>query len=137
MTTAVSSMQSVYQDEYKRKLMTAQDAVKPLQSRTNIAFGMGAGQPPALLEAIAQRLRSASLEQLKIYYKIAMEHAAKTVLAPDVWHAIEAHPLFMTEVDRAIIKKQMETARKCSVLYRAIFIKFRDCSLNLFQLIVL
>jgi itaconate CoA-transferase len=112
MTTAVSNMQSVYQDEYKRKLMTAQDAVKPLQSKTNIAFGMGAGQPPALLEAIAQRLRTSSLEQLKIYYKIAMEHAAKTVLAPDVLHAIEAHPLFMTEVDRAIIKKQMETGKK-------------------------
>jgi itaconate CoA-transferase len=100
------------QEEYTRKLTTADAAVRDLASGSNLAFGAGAGQPPALLEAIARRLRSSELQDLRIYYKLAMKHAADSILADDVLHAVDLHPLFLTEVDRRIIKKQQEIGRK-------------------------
>jgi itaconate CoA-transferase len=103
---------AIAQEEYARKLTTADAAVSDIASGSNLAFGIAAGQPPALLEAIAKRLRSADLEDLKIYYKLAMKHAAESVLADDVLHAVHLHPLFLTEVDRRIIKKQQEIGRK-------------------------
>lgn len=40
---------------YSEKLMSAEDAVKFVQSNDNIIFPTGAGEPPALMEALAQR----------------------------------------------------------------------------------
>jgi itaconate CoA-transferase len=98
--------------EYKRKLMTAAKAVEPIKSDTNLAFGMAAGQPPALLKALADRLRAGDLNDLKIYYKIALQHAANTIFANDVLDKVHLYPLFMTGFDRAIAKQQQKTGNK-------------------------
>jgi itaconate CoA-transferase len=98
--------------EYRQRLTTPDEAVRGIQSSSKIGFGIGVGQPPALLAAIAGRLRSGELNDLSIYYKLAMKHAAETVLADDVLHAVHPCPLFLTEVDRKIIRKQMESGRK-------------------------
>jgi itaconate CoA-transferase len=98
--------------EYQQRLTTPEEAVADIQSGSKMGFGIGVGQPPALLAAIARRLRSAELNDLSIYYKLAMKHAAETVLADDVLHAVHPFPLFLTEVDRRIIKKQMELGKK-------------------------
>lgn len=67
--------------EYQQRLTTPEDAVQLLQSDTNIALGVALNQPPALMTAIAQRLRDGSLQNLRLYYQNAMQHAAKTILA--------------------------------------------------------
>jgi len=100
------------QQEYEKRLMTPDQAVSDLQSGSKIGFGIGIGQPPALLAAIAARLRSGDLSDLSIHYKLAMKHAAETVLADDVLHAVNPCPLFLTDVDRKIIKKQQELGEK-------------------------
>jgi itaconate CoA-transferase len=98
--------------EYQQRLTTADQAVIGIQSGSKIGFGIGVGQPPALLAAIGRRLRSGELDDLSIYYKLAMKHAAESVLADDVLHAVHPFPLFLTDVDRRIIKKQMELGKK-------------------------
>ena len=103
---------NTYASEYQRKLTTADKAVEPILSNSNFSFGMGAGQPPALLNAVANRLKAGDLQNLKIYYKIAMEHAAKTVMAKEVLHTVELFPLFMTAYDRQIIDEQRKTGKK-------------------------
>jgi itaconate CoA-transferase len=100
------------QQEYEKRLRTADQAVSDIQSGSKIGFGIGIGQPPALLAAIAERLRAGDLKDLSIYYKLAMQHAAETVLADDVLHAVHPFPLFLTDVDRRIIKKQQEMGKK-------------------------
>jgi itaconate CoA-transferase len=112
MTTTLSQTGNPYATEYKRKLTTPAKAVERIRSGSNFAFGMGAGQPPALLAAIADRLRAGDLKDLKVYYKIALEHAAKTILSNDVLHAVELHPLFVSAFDRGIIKEQVKTGKK-------------------------
>jgi itaconate CoA-transferase len=104
-------MQNLKQ-EYEQRLTTADAAVADIPSGAKIGFGIAVGQPPALLAALARRLRAGELSDLSVYYKLAMKHAAETVLADDVLHAVHLHPLFLSEVDRRIIKKQMETHHK-------------------------
>ena len=96
----------------KRSLPSPEEAVSEIKSGTALSFGMAAGQPPALLGAIASRIRSGDLGDLRIYYKLAMKHAAETVLADDVLHAVHPCPLFMTEVDRHIAEQQRHYGKK-------------------------
>jgi itaconate CoA-transferase len=98
--------------EYRQRLTSPDQAVSDLQSGSKLGFGIAVGQPPALLAAIGRRLRAGELNDLSIYYKLAMKHAAETVLADEVLHAVHPYPLFLTEVDRRIIKKQMELGKK-------------------------
>jgi itaconate CoA-transferase len=100
------------EQEYRQRLTTADQAVSELQSSSKMGFGIAVGQPPALLAAIGRRLRSGELKDLSIYYKLAMKHAAETVLADDVLHAVHPFPLFLSEVDRRIVKRQLELGKK-------------------------
>ena len=97
---------------YEKKLINPEEAVSEIKSGTALSFGMAAGQPPALLGAIASRIRRGDLGDLRIYYKLAMKHAAETVLADDVLHAVHPCPMFMTEVDRHITDQQRRSGRK-------------------------
>ena len=99
-------------EEYEKRLTTADQAVAGIQSGSKMGFGMAVGQPPALLAAIGRRLRSGELNDLGIYYQLAMKHAEETVLADDVLHAVHPCSLFLTDVDRRIIKKQVATGKK-------------------------
>ena len=108
----MSESENQYQTIYQKKLTTAAKAVEQVKSCSNFCFGMGAGQPPALLQAVADRLRAGDLKDLKVYYKIAMEHAAKTIMAEDLLHAVELCPLFLSAFDRQIIKAQQGKDRK-------------------------
>jgi itaconate CoA-transferase len=101
-----------FKQEYEKRLTTADEAVSGIGSGSKIGFGIAVGQPPALLGAIARRLRSGDLGNLSIYYKLAMKHAAETVLADDVLHAVHPYPLFLTDVDRRIIKRQTDSGKK-------------------------
>ena len=97
---------------YEKKLTTPEKAIGGIKNGSSLSFGMAAGQPPGLLTAIASRIRSGSLEDIRIYYKLAMKHAAETVLADDVLHAVHPCPLFMTDVDRRIRDMQMRSGKK-------------------------
>ena len=100
------------QSQYERKLTSPDEAVNEIKSGSALSFGMGAGQPPALLGAIASRLCRGDLGDLRIYYQQAMKHAAETILADECLHAVHPCPLFMTEVDRRIVEKQRNSGRK-------------------------
>ncbi len=97
---------------YDAKLTSPDEAVSGIESGSAISFGMAAGQPPALLNAIASRIRNGDLRDLRVYYKLAMKHAADTILADDVLHAVHPCPLFMTDVDRRITDRQRHSGRK-------------------------
>ena len=47
----------MYRKQYQDKLTTPQEAVAPIPHGATLIHGMAAGEPPALLEAIAQRAR--------------------------------------------------------------------------------
>lgn len=99
-------------ETYAAKLTTAEKAVATLADGETISAGMAIGQPPALLAAIAARVRADDLKRLRLYYKIAMEPLAKSLLADGVVEKIDAHSLFIGGPDHEIIKRQAATGRK-------------------------
>lgn len=99
-------------DIYAAKLTTAPAAVAGISDGETVSVGMAIGQPPALLAAIAARLRSDDLEGIRLYYKLAMEPLATSLLAEDVIEKVDAHCFFISSPDHAIIKRQTATGRK-------------------------
>ncbi len=99
-------------EAYAAKLTTAEKAVATLADGETISAGMAIGQPPALLAAIAARVRADDLKRLRLYYKIAMEPLAKSLLADGVVEKIDAHSLFIGGPDHEIIKRQAASGRK-------------------------
>ena len=79
---------------------------------STLLVGMAIGQPPALLEAIAARMRAGDLQTLRLYYKIAMEPLAKTLLADDLLPRVDAHTFFAGGRDHEIIRQQIASGRK-------------------------
>jgi itaconate CoA-transferase len=103
---------ATFEAMYKNKLTSADEAVSAINKGTSVCFGMAAGSPPALLTALAKRIRNGALTDLRLYYKLAFEPAAEAIMADDILSHIELNPLFLTEFDRRIIKKQMQIGKK-------------------------
>jgi itaconate CoA-transferase len=90
----------MYQQAYRRKLTTPDQAVEPIKDAATIVHGMASGEPPALLAAIAHRVRQGDLKDPKIYSFLAMANAAATILSPDLAGLIHNHCWFVTGVER-------------------------------------
>jgi len=90
----------MYRQEYRRKLTTPEQAVAPIKDAATIVHGMASGEPPALLAAIADRVRQGDLKDLKIFSFLAMANAAATILSPDLAGLIHHHCWFVTGVER-------------------------------------
>jgi len=103
---------SKYEDLYQTKLKSPSDAVASMADRETLAVAMAIGAPPALLTAIANRVRSNDLKGLKLYYKIGMDALANTLLADGVVEKIDVNTFFVAGRDHALIKHQAETGRK-------------------------
>jgi len=95
---------SDYSAEYKKKLTTAEKAVRRIKNGDTLVYGSTISEPPALLAAIADRAREGDLKNIKVYASLPMEHSAKTVLSPDLSDCIQAYSFFVTAADRARIK---------------------------------
>ncbi len=97
-------MTNPYAAEYKKKLTTAKKAVKRIKNGDTLVHGSTVSEPPALLGAVADRAREGSLKDLKVYSSLPMEHAARTILSPDLSDCIQAYSWFVTGADRAQVK---------------------------------
>ncbi len=94
----------IYAAEYKQKLTTPQKAVEKIENGSTIIHGLSIAEPPALLAAIADRARSDDLRDIDIFSLLPLEHAARTVLAPDLSDCIHAYSWFVGASDRALVK---------------------------------
>ena len=93
-----------YVAEYKRKLTTPQKAVEKIKNGSIIIHGLTIAEPPALLAAVADRVREDNLKDIKIFSLLPLDHAAKTVLAPDLSDCIQAYSWFVSGLDRGLVK---------------------------------
>lgn len=95
---------SIYSDEYKRKLMSPQRAVESIRNGESIVAGLALTQPPALLQAIADRARSGNLKGINFYSALLMSHAKKTILDIELADVINAHTWFVSGSDRSLVR---------------------------------
>ena len=63
---------------YHAKLTDADTAIASVVSGSSVAIGMAAGQPPALLRALAARAERGEIDRVKLFY-----FHAEAPMAPD------------------------------------------------------
>jgi itaconate CoA-transferase len=92
-------------EAYAAKLTTAAQAVSTIERGANLSMGMGVAEPPALLAALAERLRKNELSDLRLYYFESKQHAADTVLRAELLDRIAPHCMFMSSIERELMKR--------------------------------
>lgn len=97
------------QDLYHAKLTTADAAMASLKSGMDVAMGMAIAEPPALLEALARRAESEELSDIRLWYFHSLDAAGRTVLRPDMLHRIRPHCMFLSHIERRLIKDHGDT----------------------------
>ena len=90
---------------YRGRLTSAADAVSSIPSGSHVAMGMAVAEPPALLSALAARVETGSLDDLRLWYFHSLAHAADTVLRFDLLDRIRPHCMFLSKVERELIRR--------------------------------
>jgi itaconate CoA-transferase len=102
---------------YTSKLTTPADAVARIASGTTLSMGMAMAEPPALLKALADRAAAGDVDDLKIYYFESNRIAGETILRYDLTDRIRPYCMFLTGVERGLIKQGMEDGGRKVVSY--------------------
>jgi itaconate CoA-transferase len=93
-----------YASLYREKLTTPEEAVAPVSDGSLLIFGAVLAEPPALLWAFANRLRSGDLKQLRVFSGPASSTAMETVLALDLSDCVERCSSFVSMGDRGLVR---------------------------------
>src|SRR5271168_2005275 len=75
-------------------------------------MGMAMSEPPALLKALADRAAAGRVDDLKIYYYESTRIAGETILRYELGGRIHPYCMFMTAVERALIKEGLKEGRR-------------------------
>ena len=102
---------------YRSKLRTASEAVEEIRSGTRLSMGMAMSEPPAILAALAARAEAGHIEDLRIYYFEATSIAGDTVLRYELNDRIHPYCMFVTGVERALIKRGLADGGRKVVSY--------------------
>jgi itaconate CoA-transferase len=90
--------------EYAKKLTSPENAIRQVKNGNTVVYGMSITQPPALLRALADAARSGAISGVKVYTFLPREHAACSVLAPDICDCLENYSWFVGAADRDSIR---------------------------------
>jgi itaconate CoA-transferase len=102
---------------YQSKLTTPKQAVAAVPSGSRLSMGMFAAEPPALLKALADRAAAGAVDDLRVYYYESAEIAGCTIFRYELNDHIKPYCLFVTGVERALIKRGMEDGGRKVVNY--------------------
>ncbi len=102
---------------YASKLTTPEQAAAAIPSGSRLSMGMFAAEPPALLKALADRAAAGEVGELRIYYYETAKIAGDTVLRYELNDRIKPYSMFVTGVERALIKRGMEDGGRKVVNY--------------------
>ncbi len=94
---------SVHSDVYRRKRITPRKAVSRIRNGDTIVHGLTIAEPPALLNAIADRVRGDSLRDIKVYSLLPLAHASNSVLALELADRVRAHSWFVSGPTRGLV----------------------------------
>jgi itaconate CoA-transferase len=92
---------------YRSKFTTPAQAVGRIASGVNMSMGMAMTEPPALLKALAERAAAGKVDDLKVYYCESTRIAGETILRYEILDRIRPYCMFISAVERALIKRGM------------------------------
>jgi itaconate CoA-transferase len=102
---------------YQSKLTTPDLAVASIPSGSKLSMGMAMAEPPALLKALADRAEAGGIEDLKVYYFESNRIAGDTILRYELNDCIRPYCMFISGVERALIKRGMQDGGRKVINY--------------------
>ncbi|MCX5996563.1 MAG: 4-hydroxybutyrate--acetyl-CoA CoA transferase [Chloroflexi bacterium] len=93
-----------YRAQYRRKLTSPDKAVSRIKNGSTLVHGLAAAEPPALLKAIADRVRAGELKNLNVHSLLPMENVSKTLLSPDLADCVQAFSWFVSKASRSAVR---------------------------------
>jgi itaconate CoA-transferase len=99
-------MTALHQTQYRERLRSGAEAVALIPSGAKITMPIAAGQPPAILAALAERARAGSVRDLRLYYLLCTGIAGASVFDFDLRDRIIPMSYFHGGVERALDKRQ-------------------------------
>lgn len=100
-------MATTHQMLYRERLRSAHEAVALIPSGAKVVMPIAAGQPPAILAALAERARAGSVRDLRLYYLLCTGIAGSSVFDFDLRDRIIPMSYFHGGVERALDKRRM------------------------------
>lgn len=97
---------------YQEKKRTPAEAAALVESNSKLSMGMALGEPPALLKALADRAEAGELDNLKVYYYESTSIVGETLFRYELMDRIHPYCMFVTGVERALIKRGEQDGRK-------------------------
>lgn len=91
-----------YREQYRHKLHAPQAAAALIPSGASVAMALGAGQPPALLAALAERARHGQIEDIRIHYLLCTGIAGASVFDFALRDRLIPMSYFHSGVERAL-----------------------------------
>jgi itaconate CoA-transferase len=102
--TASVSDSNPHQAAYRAKLMSADDAVAAVGEGSLFICGSGLAEPPAVLWALANRLRAGDLKRLRVLSGPPMPASKDSLLALDLADCVERCSTFVGTADRGAVQ---------------------------------
>ncbi|MCF8064827.1 MAG: 4-hydroxybutyrate--acetyl-CoA CoA transferase [Desulfarculaceae bacterium] len=103
----------MYTEEYKRKLVSPEQAALAVPDGGTLIHGLTMAEPPALLGAIAARVASGGLGELTVYSLLPTETACKSILAPELADQVRAYTWFVSACDRDLVDEGVDDFIPC------------------------
>lgn len=95
-------MNAAHRQRYRACQRTAVDAAALIPSGAKVAMALGAGQPPAILAALAQAARAGTVRDVHIYYLLCTGIAGTSVFDFDLHDRLVPMSYFHGGVERAL-----------------------------------
>ena len=103
----ISTGQSSVDALYAARLTDPDSAVESITSHSRVALGQAAGQPPALMAALADRARCGAVDDVKLYYFHAEEPMRQSLLRYELMGPIRPFSFFLQKPERDLITQGM------------------------------
>ena len=101
-----------FASQYAQRLKSAAEAVKTISSGSKVALGLGISQPPALMQALADRAEAGEVADINLYYLLSMKTAGETVLRYELTDRLRPHSLFHGGIERQLEQRSRDEGRQ-------------------------
>lgn len=92
--------------------MSPAAAAALIPSGAKVTMALGVGQPPALLQALADRAEAREVGDINIYYLLSTAIAGETVLRYELTDRLRPHSLFHGAIERQLEARGIQEGRR-------------------------
>ena len=102
-----------HEDLYRRRLTSPQAALRDLPKRCSVLLGIFSAQPPALVQALADRAKAGEVDEALVYYMHPTPATVEALIRPDVISHLNAKGYTRYHLD---FRRTSPMTMKCCVM---------------------